>query len=109
MSNQLTSNSTNRTSAEGAVPRNGIDSPGADEIVLDLDDEGIAAQADVAWIDDEFNKGNFANYRGEYIAVVGKRVLGHDKSLWALRENVARTMGFPLGRIVTSFIDHPVH
>ncbi len=107
MSNQLTSDSTGFTLAEGTVPRHGLDSPGADENVLDLDTEGMAAQADVAWIDDEFNKGHFADYRGEYIAVVGKRMLGHDKSLKVLRATVTRTTGFSLSRIVTSFIDVP--
>ena len=94
---------------EHAIQSRRVDSHQPDEIVLDLDADGMAAQADVAWIDDEFNRGNFANYRGEYIAVVGKRVLDHDKSLRALRAKVTQATDFPLSRIVTSFIDHPVH
>lgn len=107
MSNRITSDSTGLRLAEGTALRQGADSNGAEEIVLDLDAEGMAAQTDVAWIDDEYNKGHFADYRGEYIAVVGKRLLGHDKSLQALRETVTRTTGLSPNRIVTSFIDEP--
>ncbi len=79
----------------------------ANDIVLDLDFEGLAAQEDVAWIDDQYNLGALKAYRGEYIAVVGKQVLGHDKSLKALRNQVAGATGYSLSRIVTSFIDNP--
>jgi hypothetical protein len=37
--------------------------------------------------------------------VVGQRVLGHNRDLNQLREEVSRTFGHAPSRIVTSFID----
>lgn len=78
-----------------------------DDIYLELDAEGLAAQADVAWIDEEHNKGSFTAYLGEYIAVVGKQLLGHHKSLKVLRNQVSQTTGHSPSRIVTTFIERP--
>jgi len=76
-----------------------------EDIFLDLDSEGLAAQADIAWIDDQCNSGALANYEGEHVAVVGKKLLGHNKRLKTLREEVSQSSGYPLSRIVISYID----
>ncbi len=76
-----------------------------DEIFLQLDGEGRAAQADVSWIDEEYNRGALENYSGEYIAVVAKKILGHGKDLNKLRNEVSTATGIAQSRIVTSLID----
>jgi hypothetical protein len=75
------------------------------DLIADLDEEGLAAQADVAWIDEQFNQGLMAPYYGHWVAVVNKVLLGHDKSLKALRERVIRETGYSIDRIVTSHVD----
>jgi len=94
--------------AERLEPAN-RDTPRPDDIYLDLNAEGLAAQADVAWIDAQHNIGAFADYRGEYIAVVGKKLLGHHKSLTILRNEVSQATGYSPLRIVTTFIDLPTY
>lgn len=96
-------NSSPRSDASGWGNQN--DRP--DDIYLELDAEGLAAQADVAWIDEEHNKGSFTAYLGEYIAVVGKQLLGHHKSLKVLRNQVSLATGHSPSRIVTTFIERP--
>ncbi len=76
-----------------------------EDIFLELDSEGLAAQADIAWIDDQYNAGAFTDYEGEHVAVVGKKLLGHHKRLKTLREEVSQSSGYPLSRIVISYID----
>jgi hypothetical protein len=80
------------------------DDPAAGDIFLDLDDEGQAALADHNWMDEQYNQGTFDQFRGEYVAVVNKTVLGHDKNLKRLRETVAKETGIPASRIVTTLI-----
>jgi hypothetical protein len=75
------------------------------DLIADLDEEGLAALADSEWIDDQFNRGLMAPYYGEYVAVVNKVLLGHNKSLKALREQVVRETGYSVDRIVTSHVD----
>lgn len=77
---------------------------GPDELFLDLNDEGKAALADENWVDEQYNLGAFDEYRGRYIAVVGKKVLGHNKRLAALRAEVTAATGIPASRIVTCLI-----
>jgi len=81
--------------------------PTSGEIFLHLNAEGRAAQADVRWIDEQFNLGAFRDYYGEFVAVVGKKLLGHNKDLLLLREEVSHATGFSPSRIVTSFIEAP--
>ena len=76
-------------------------------VVLTLNQEGMAAQEDVAWIDEQYNLGALMAFRGEYIAVVGKTILGHHKSLKKLREDVSRETGHSPSRIVTTYVDLP--
>jgi hypothetical protein len=82
--------------------------PGAEylpgDLVMELDEEGLAALADENWVNEEYSKGTFDEYRGEYIAVVGKKVLGHGKNPHALRELVSSATGIPANRIVTELI-----
>jgi small subunit ribosomal protein S1 len=78
------------------------------DILLELNAEGLAAQADISWIDEQHNLGALHEFRGEYIAVVDKKILGHNRSLKKLREEVSNKTGFSGSRIVTSFIErHP--
>lgn len=75
------------------------------EIWLDLDAESRAGLEDVRWINEQYNRGAFDEYTGEWIAVVRKTLLGHDKSLMRLREAVSATHGIPVSRIVTTYIN----
>lgn len=75
------------------------------EILLDLDAESRAGLEDVRWMHEQYNKGAFDEYSGEWIAVVRKTLLGHDESLARLREVVSATHGVPIKRIVTTYID----
>ncbi len=75
-----------------------------DNFLVDLDDEGRAALADEVWMNQEYNRGTFDEFGGEYIAVVGKKVLGHDRSLLKLREIVTAETGIPARRIVTTLV-----
>ena len=52
----------------------------------------------------QYNLGTFDEFGGEYIAVVGKTVLGHNRSLLKLREIVTAETGIPANRIVTTLI-----
>ena len=78
--------------------------PDTDDEFMELDEEGRAALADANWINELYSRGGFDAYRGEYIAVVGMKVLGHDKSLIKLREDVTAATGIPASRIVTCLI-----
>jgi hypothetical protein len=80
------------------------DPPGEPETTLDLSIEGQEALADVAWMRNEYNKGTFDAYRGEYVAIHRKTIVGHHASLLQLREQVAQETGIPAGRLVTTFI-----
>jgi hypothetical protein len=79
-------------------------SPTPDELFLDLNDEGKAALADENWVSEQYSLGAFDEFKGEYIAVVGKKVLGHDKKLKKLRAEVSAATGIPVSRIVTTLI-----
>ena len=74
------------------------------DLVMELDDEGKAALADENWVNEEYSKGTFDEFRGEYIAVVGKTVLGHNKRWKALVETVSAETGISPDRIVTTLI-----
>lgn len=78
--------------------------PAAGDLFMELDEEGQAALNDEVWIGEQYNLGGFDAYRGEYIAVVGKKVLGHSKNLFKLREDVTAATGIPASRIVTTLI-----
>lgn len=75
------------------------------EIWLDLDAESRAGLEDLRWIHEQYNRGAFDEYTGQWIAVVRKTLLGHDENLIRLREVVSATHGIPGSRIVTTFID----
>lgn len=66
-----------------------------------------AAMADWGWLNDEYNKGRWVEYMGEYIAVGDRRLLGHGPDPNELRERVKRESGVPPSRIVLSYIQSP--
>jgi hypothetical protein len=74
------------------------------DLVMEFDEEGLAALADENWLNEGYSKGTFDEFCGEYIAVVNKQVLGHNKSLRKLREVVSAETGIPVDRIVTRLI-----
>lgn len=65
----------------------------------------LARLADGEWIHTEFNAGRLDEYRGRYVAVVDRKVLGAGADLLVLRDTVAREHGVPPGRIVTDYVD----
>lgn len=87
-----------------ADPPRPADDPAAGDLFMELDAEGLAALADANWINEQYNRGAFDAFRGEYIAVVGLKLLGHGKSLKKLREEVTAATGIPASRIVTTLI-----
>ena len=87
-----------------AAPPRPTDDRAAGDLFMELDEEGQAALDDENWINEQYNRGGFDAYRGEYIAVVGKQVLGHSKNLLKLREDVTAATGIPASRIVTTLI-----
>jgi hypothetical protein len=58
---------------------------------------------DWKWIDEESARGGFAAYRGQHIAVVGKRVVGHGNDTNALLREVAEALQVPLPRVVITY------
>ncbi len=74
------------------------------DLVADLDDQGKAALADANWVNEEYSKGTFDEFRGQYIAVVNKKVLGYGKNRLRLAESVAAETGIDADRIVTTLI-----
>ncbi len=76
----------------------------SDDLFMELNDEGKAALADANWVNEHYSLGTFDEFKGQYIAVVDKKVLGHDKNLKRLRETVSRETGISVNRIVTTLI-----
>jgi hypothetical protein len=76
----------------------------AGDLFLELNEEGQAALADANWVSEQYSLGTFDEYKGQYIAVVNKAVLGHNKRLKVLREEVTAATGIPASRIVTCLI-----
>jgi len=81
--------------------------PPADDVFLDLNDEGKAALADFAWVGEQYNLGVLAAHAGQYIAVVRGQVVDVGSDAAGLRERAAREYGVPPGRVVVSYIDSP--
>ncbi len=75
-----------------------------DTLVVELSDEGKAALDDRRWVSRQLNLGTFDEFGGQYVAVVGKKVLGHDPDLLKLREVVTAETGIPVKRIVTRLV-----
>jgi len=90
----------------GFIPPQRLAIPGQP---LELGPESMAIIADEVWIDEQYNAGAFDDYSGEYIAVVDKKLLGHNKIVQELREAVSRATGIRMGRIVTDFIDRNLY
>lgn len=86
------------------LPMNPLPASEPSELFLELNDEGKAALADENWIDEQYDLGTFDQFKGHYIAVVNKTVLGHDKKLKKLRSDVSAATGIPVNRIVTALI-----
>ena len=74
------------------------------DLVMEFDEEGLATLADRNWISEHYSKGTFDEFRGQYIAVVNKKVLGHSKKRVELIESVAAETGIAPDRIITTLI-----
>lgn len=99
----------NTTSTNPAVnPTPVVGVPGVEylpgDLVMEFDEEGLAALADENWVNEEYDKGTFDEFRGNYIAVVNKKVLGHGKNPHKLRELVSAETGIRANRIITTLI-----
>lgn len=70
-----------------------------------LPDSWAPLLADLNWLDEQYDLGAFVAYRGEYVAAVEQKMLGHGKDLGELRERTARETGIPVSRIATVFVD----
>lgn len=71
---------------EQAPPRKG--EPG--EVFLTLGPETRAALAEMGRVNEQCNAGLWDAYAGEHIAVANGQLLGHNRDLIKLREQVAR-------------------
>jgi hypothetical protein len=67
----------------------------------------LATLADWGWLHDEYNKGRWVEYMGEYIAVADRQLLGHGSDPNELRARAGRESGYPLHRITVSYIESP--
>lgn len=72
---------------------------------LQLTPEGWALLADKEWAYQEYNAGRWESYRGEYIAIYRKRLVGHGPDLLKLREQVAREIGVDPDRIAVIYLE----
>jgi hypothetical protein len=78
-----------------------------DERVVDLPEYLKAACRDLDYINDEYNRGGWVEYEGQYIAVVDKEVRAHGMMPRELRDQVAAELGVPRGRVAISYIESP--
>ena len=76
---------------------------GADR--LQLTSEEWTLLADKEWAYQEYNAGRWESYRGEYIAIYRKRLVGHGPDLLKLRERVARETGADPDRIAVIYLE----
>jgi hypothetical protein len=72
---------------------------------LQLTPEGWGLLADKEWAYQEYNAGRWEPYRGEYIAIYRKRLVGHGPDLLKLREQVARETGVDPDRIAVIYLE----
>jgi hypothetical protein len=96
----------NGTTPPPAAPPAPAPDDGVDR--LQLSPEGWEMLADWKWVDQEYNAGRWEPYRGEYIAVVRKQLVGHGPDLLKLREDVSRETGIQPDRIVTAYVEPPI-
>jgi hypothetical protein len=75
---------------------------------LPLTPEGWAYLADLKWVNEEYNRGTWDQYAGNYIAVARKQLLGHGADLPALRERTARECGLDPDRILVIYVEPPI-
>lgn len=64
-----------------------------------------AACADLDYINDEYNRGGWVEYEGQYIAVVDNVVRAHGMIPRELVEKVVAELGVPRGRVAISYIE----
>lgn len=76
-----------------------------DERVVELPDYLKAACRDLDYINDEYNRGGWVEYEGQYIAVVDKVVRAHGMMPSELRAKVVAELGVPPGRVAISYIE----
>jgi hypothetical protein len=75
------------------------------ERVVELPDSLKAAVADLDYINDEYNRGGWVEYEGQYIAVVDKVVRAHGMMPRELVDKVVAELGVPRGRVAVSYIE----
>jgi len=79
--------------------------PTARPLDLDADARGLLADSD--WIDDEYNRGCWAAYVGQYVAVASRKLLAHGTDPNRTRADAATASGLAPRRIAVAFIEHP--
>jgi hypothetical protein len=75
-----------------------------EDVVLEFDEEGRWAMADWKWMNEQLMRRRLSEFGGYYIGVFNLAIVGHDKSLMKLREDVERNLGIPPTRLVTTFV-----
>lgn len=78
--------------------------PDEEDVVLEFNEEGRQAMADWKWMNEQIMRRRLNEFGGHYIGVYNLAVVGHDKSLMKLREDVERNLGIPPTRLVTTFV-----
>lgn len=78
--------------------------PDEEDVVLEFNEEGRQAMADWKWMNEQQRLGRLGEYAGNYIGVFNRAVVGHNKSLIILREEVERDQGIPPSRLATSYV-----
>ena len=72
-----------------------------------LPDHLIAAGRDLEYIIEEYNRGGWVEYEGQYIAVVDQVVRAHGMMPRELRDQVVAELGVLPGRVAIDYIPHP--
>jgi hypothetical protein len=72
--------------------------------VIDPDADALAYLADLKWISEQFDRGAWNLYAGNYIAVVRKRVVACSPDLIAIRERAARENGLNVEYVATAYV-----
>ena len=92
---------TNGAPADPVPPRK-LD-PNTDKLPLDA--EGWAYLADLKWVDEQYNRGAWDQYMGNYIAVARKQLIAYGPDPLALRERAAKESGLDPDRISITYVE----
>lgn len=72
--------------------------------LLELNDEGRRALADMKWIDRQHWLGTFDPYAGEYVGVFEQQIVGHNSNLIQLRVEVERERGITPNQLAVTYV-----